>query len=190
MPTEFEGNGHRGPSSGPAGARARTPSWRRRSLVLGLLAAWFSVGGGGGFFRFGGWVGVGTLRSVEYFRVVYVAELQVFVVAGGDHPVALSAASPHLGERLMFCRTAGLFEDGHGDLFDRFGLYVAGPAPRGMDRVGVRIKGDDVDVKPGSVTPGPPRGSGDPLDPIGPICRGWDEEPSGFFRLPPPPPEP
>jgi Rieske Fe-S protein len=130
-----------------------------------------------------GWIRVGTFNALEHVREIYLPEPNVFVVANGAHPVALSASGPHLGERLLFCKASGYFQDGHGDRFDRFGRYALGPAPRGMTRVEVRIRDGLVEVKPASTTPGLPRHGPPPLRPVGPFCG--DDQPEGapgFFR--------
>jgi nitrite reductase/ring-hydroxylating ferredoxin subunit len=119
----------------------------------------------------GGWTTVISLDALEGAGVAYVEDLRVFVVSTDGSPVALSAISPHLGHPLVFCRVADVFQGKHGESFDRRGFYSAGPSPRGMDRVAIRVRDDLVQIDPEDVRPGPPRGAGPPLDPTGELCE-------------------
>jgi hypothetical protein len=124
---------------------------------------------------------VSAVETLDSREVLYLPAYQVFVVANRNSPVALLAVSPHRAERLLYCRRARAFQDVHGDAFDRFGRYLVGPSPRGMDRVGVRIKGDDVNVKPALVNPGPAR-SARAERPRGPFCDpDGAEGTAGYF---------
>ena len=101
-----------------------------------------------------------------------VADLPVFIVHHPDLGVlALSAFDPHLG-----CRV-GLASDSHieirrhltpeiafvnpchGEKYDLAGSYVAGPAPRGLDRYRVTIDERGVSVDFSAFIYGPDRGS-------------------------------
>ena len=63
------------------------------------------------------------------------------VVDPPQTPIALLAQSTHLGERLIYCRSSGWFEDlAHGTKFDRLGSYELGPAPRGLDRLATFVQ--------------------------------------------------
>lgn len=163
-----------------------TSSARRRLTYfgLGLLVAYLVGVQVLGFFRDRGWVTAGTLQALEREEAFYLPEERVFVVSNGGRPVALSALSPHLGERLVYCRSSGQFRSpGHGETFDRLGFYVLGPAPSGMDRVEIRVVGDLVQVKPESVTEGPARDAREPQKPAGPLCAiDAGESPPGFFE--------
>jgi hypothetical protein len=57
---------------------------------------------------------------------------------------------------VLFC-TAGYFVGPHGELFDRRGLYIDGPSPRGMDRFKVRVTNGAIEVNVGDQVEGPPR---------------------------------
>jgi len=156
----IEGNGHRPLGSEPtppATGPVRTPSRRRRYAVIAVLLVWVAAALVTGYIRDRGWVRVSSVETLDAHAVVYVPAYQVFVVANRNSPVALLGVSPHAGERVLFCQRAGAFQDEHGDVFDTFGRYLAGPSPRGLDRVAVRIKGDDVNVKPARVDPGAAR---------------------------------
>ena len=111
-----------------------------------------------------------SVRALSEADVAYIQDTGVFVVSTDAGPVALSEVSPHLGTRLLFCRSNDSFQGPHGELFDRRGFYVAGPAPRGMDRVGVRVQDDLVEIAPEDLRTGPPRGAGPPSDPTGRPC--------------------
>jgi len=144
--------------------------------VLGGLLAWQAFqppAGGPGFVDDSGWYRVGTVDDLRARRIVYVGEIETFVVTPpGDEPYALSAASPHLGERLLFCRPAGwFFSPAHGEMFDIRGNYELGPSDSGMTGRAVRIIGDEVEVDAGSeVAPAPSAvGPADP-EPSGPTC--------------------
>jgi Rieske Fe-S protein len=138
------------------------------SLLLGLavfrfLVAEWSPGPG--------WVRVGTIQDVRSQGVVSLPEVPAYVVVDPPRtPIALLALSTHLGERIIYCRSSGWFEDpAHGTKFDRLGNYGFGPAPRGLDRLATLIQDGVVWVNPNEITPGPPRGTYD-ITPTGPFC--------------------
>jgi hypothetical protein len=118
-----------------------------------------------------GWVRVGSIQDVRSQGVVPLPEVPAFVVVDPPQtPIALLARSTHLGERLIYCRSSGWFEDpAHGTKFDRLGNYELGPAPRGLDRLATLVEDGVVWVNPNEVTPGPPRGSHD-VKPARPFC--------------------
>ena len=133
----------------------------------------------------GGWRTVVTTDALERAGVAYIRGAGVFVVATDRGPVALSAESPHLDHALQFCRSSETFIGTHGEVFDRRGFYVDGPAPRGMDRVAVREAEGVVQVDADEVTPGPPRGAGPAAEPAGPQCDlPGPEAPAGFAPEP------
>ena len=118
-----------------------------------------------------GWVRVGSIQDVRFLGVVPLPEIPAYVVVNPPRtPIALLARSTHLGERLIYCRSSGWFEDpAHGTKFDRLGNYELGPAPRGLDRLATLVQDDVVWVNPNEVTLGPPRGSHH-TKPTGPFC--------------------
>jgi len=81
---------------------------------------------------------------------------------------------PHLGCRVPFCDSSQRFEcPCHGSKFNLKGEYLAGPAPRGMDRFPIQVKVDQVVVDTGTVIEGPARGILTmPSEPAGPSCLG------------------
>jgi len=117
-----------------------------------------------------GWVRVGSIEDVRSQGVVSLPEVPAYVVVDPPRsPIALLAQSTHLGERVIYCRSSGWFEDpAHGTKFDRLGNYGLGPAPRGLDRLATLVQDGVVWVNPNEVTLGPPRGSHD--RPTGPFC--------------------
>jgi hypothetical protein len=103
------------------------------------------------------WVDVARTSKVD--PIVYVPDHTLFVIRSGRGFLALSAISPHrpeIGKRLLYC-PAGYFVGPHGELFDRRGLYVDGPSPRGMDRFKVRVAEGTIEVRVGDPIDGPPR---------------------------------
>jgi len=63
---------------------------------------------------------------------------------------------PHLGCRVPQCESSQWFEcPCHGSQYNRVGEKKGGPAPRGMDRFGVEISGDNVVVNTGLQLNGP-----------------------------------
>jgi hypothetical protein len=134
----------------------------------------------------GGWQTVLTVDALERAGVAYIQNAGVFVVATDGGPVALSAASPHPDHRLLFCPSSETFQGIHGEVFDRRGFYVGGPSPRGMDRVAVRTQEGVVQIDADDVQPGPPRGSGPPEDPSGPLCQVPGSEARPGFASPAP----
>jgi Rieske Fe-S protein len=138
------------------------------SLLLGLAAVRFLVAE---WSPGAGWVRVGSIQDVRSQGVVSLPEVPAYVVVDPPRaPIALLALSTHLGERVIYCRSSGWFEDpAHGTKFDRLGNYELGPAPRGLDRLATLVQDGVVWVNPNEVTLGPPRGSQD-IKPTGPFC--------------------
>ena len=87
----------------------------------------------------------------------YVPAGRMYVVNANDYLFALSQKCPHLGCHVPYCESSGRFEcPCHGSIYDLAGEYIAGPAPRGMDRYEVTLDGDNVVVDTGVLKPGPP----------------------------------
>ena len=87
---------------------------------------------------------------------------------------ALYRKCVHLGCSVPHCSKSMLFEcPCHGSKYRLSGEYYGGPAPRGLDRFPLTIKGDQVTVDTGKIEPGPPRGTdtwGAFAEPKGPLC--------------------
>jgi hypothetical protein len=129
------------------------------------------------------WVRVGEVDDLRARRIVYLEEIETFVVSPvGEEPFALSASSPHLGDRLLFCRSSGwFFSPAHGETFDLHGAYELGPADSGMSRRETRLIEGGLEVLAGSELPG----TAEPADPepSGPHCTGGsgpEEDEHGF----------
>ena len=121
----------------------------------------------------------------------FIAEGRFWLVAyegNGEAPVyeltgaknvgmqALYRKCVHLGCSVPHCSKSMLFEcPCHGSKYRLTGEYYQGPAPRGLDRFPISVKGGKVVVDTGKVEFGPPRG-----------ISTWDKfaEPVGSFCVP------
>lgn len=157
---------------------------RRRTGVLAVLIAVIGVGVpiallAGVLPPNDGTALASPLRSLDSAGVLYFPDVQVFVVADGIEPFAVSAIIPSEEgggiERVLYCPSSGWFEGPNGEKFDHAGDYALGPAESGLMRVGVTISGDTVEVDPTMLLGAPPRFVDDPSlsppDPaFGPFC--------------------
>ena len=75
--------------------------------------------------------------------------------------VALKAKCPNDGIRVSWCRADRFFScTGCGSVFTRYGDCVAGPSPRGLDRLGLSVSAaGDVVIDRSVVIYGPPTGT-------------------------------
>jgi nitrite reductase/ring-hydroxylating ferredoxin subunit len=117
---------------------------------------------------------VGTTSSFPAGSSTYVSAGRMYITNADSYLFALSQKCPHLGCRVPFCDSSGRFEcPCHGSIYDLAGEYIAGPAPRGMDRYDIQLVGDHVVVDTGVLKSGPPRGTNHFLTPAkGPGCIG------------------
>lgn len=117
---------------------------------------------------------VGSTTSFAKDTSTYVAAGRMYVVNANDYLFALSQKCPHLGCHVPYCESSGRFEcPCHGSVYDLAGEYIAGPAPRGMDRYEVTLDGKNVVVDTSVLKSGPPRGANTFLTPAkGPGCIG------------------
>jgi len=117
---------------------------------------------------------VGTVTSFNQNTSTYVPAGRMYIVNANDYLFALSQKCPHLGCHVPYCESSGRFEcPCHGSIYDLAGEYIAGPAPRGMDRYEVKLDGDNVVVDTSILQSGPPRGAKLFLTPPkGPSCIG------------------
>jgi cytochrome b6-f complex iron-sulfur subunit len=151
-----------------------TRMWGAGTGLLAVAAAWTSwdllqplVTSG-----FGGLVRAILPASVPDAGVVDVPAARAYLTKVNGDVVALSQKCTHLGCRVPFCDSSGRFEcPCHGSVFTRSGAYVAGPAPRGMDRYPTSVGEDGlVYIDTGSRVQGPAPGSV-PVEPVsGPAC--------------------
>jgi hypothetical protein len=178
----------------PAGWTGK--SRRVRAAVVGIAVAILGVGLSLALLS-GGLIGpeataAAALRAVDMSGVKYFPDEQVFVVANGSEPVALSAIIPgdsKVPERVLYCPTSGWFEGPHGEMFDRLGNYALGPAESGLMRVAVELSGDQVIVDPSHTLGAPPRFVDDPTvpeppPPLGPFCADPHVETQPGFVAP------
>ncbi|MDP9300506.1 MAG: Rieske (2Fe-2S) protein [Actinomycetota bacterium] len=152
-------------------------SWKVLGLALIVEAGWTSYDvlkpstaeGAGGVVDAGPVSDFLKEGSVKYFLNgrFYVTQYQ-----GGLR--ALYQKCPHLGCKVPFCDSSGQFEcPCHGSVYNLLGEYLAGPAPRGMDRFPISIQGNEVMVDTSSIVEGPPRGVHEgPTAAAGPSCQG------------------
>lgn len=123
---------------------------------------------------FGGVVDAGRGDAFPEGTVRYFFSGRFYVTSAQGTLVAVYQKCPHLGCRVPFCDSSQRFEcPCHGSKFNLKGEYLAGPAPRGMDRFPIRVERDQVVVDTGTVIEGPARGILTmPSDPAGPSCLG------------------
>jgi nitrite reductase/ring-hydroxylating ferredoxin subunit len=117
---------------------------------------------------------VGTISSFAPETSTYVSAGRMYMVNTHDYLFALSQKCPHLGCHVPYCESSGRFEcPCHGSIYDLAGEYIAGPAPRGMDRYKVTLDGPNVIVDTSVLKTGPARGMKNFLTPPkGPGCIG------------------
>ena len=99
------------------------------------------------------WVTEYPTGSLPKARLVYPQA----VLNGMERGLAvLWQKCPHLGCRVPQCESSQWFEcPCHGSQYNRVGEKKGGPAPRGMDRFGVEINGDNVVINTGLQLNGP-----------------------------------
>jgi cytochrome b6-f complex iron-sulfur subunit len=178
---------NQGPGVEPAESRESSPpashvprrrflNWAWKGLAAGLAveAGWttYDILNPKPSGAFGGIVGAGSPSDYKEGTVRYFQDGRFYVASAGNSLVALYQKCPHLGCRVPFCDSSGRFEcPCHGSIYNDRGEYVQGPAPRGMDRFPLAIRGEEVVVDTSHVVEGPPRGvstvSGEPK---GPSC--------------------
>jgi len=176
------GNGHRDDLP-PRGTGRRRSLLILALLVLGLPLAFVIRTA-----TDDGWRQVTSVAVLEERDVIYLPDAHVFLVAE-DPPLAFSAASPHLGrgDPVAYCAESETFMEVHGSLWNRLGYYLDGPAPRGLDRIAIRIRNRFIEIKPSIVTEGAPRGAGPKLGPTGLYCtfNQPSEGADGFIEFSP-----
>jgi hypothetical protein len=122
---------------------------------------------------------VGSTEEVDQAGISFVENVPAYVVASPEGLVALYARSPQMGEPVKYCASSGWFEDAaHGSKFDALGDYVLGPAPHGLDRLGIQVLSGDVWIDSADRSIGAPRGThsvkqeGPFVEQAGPFCTG------------------
>ncbi|MCI0632836.1 MAG: hypothetical protein L0206_02810 [Actinobacteria bacterium] len=160
-------------------------SWRSGPALFVLLAfVGSAVGCGRAIERAGDeeWHGAGSLDGLRARRIVYLPEIETFVLAPqGEDPYALAAEAPSGNGRLLLCRTSGWFF-GAAEQFDIHGLGRAGTTGTTMFARAVRVIDGQVEVQADSAV-ALPAVPPDP-DPSGPMCDegtdGYEEVLPGF----------
>jgi len=150
--------------------------WKLGGTILTAAAGWTTyeslrplVGSASG-----ATVELGTPSNYAPGTATYVSSARLFVANTGTFLYAMSQKCPHLGCHVPFCESSGRFEcPCHGSIYDLAGEYIAGPAPRGMDRYEVKLDGQNVVVDTSVLKSGPARGVKNFLTPAkGPSCIG------------------
>ena len=152
-----------------------TRAWQAGGALLGAVAAWTtwdvlqplpSTG-------FGGLVRALKRDAISGETVIEVPAARAYLTTVNDEVVALSVKCTHLGCRVPFCESSGMFEcPCHGSVFNRAGDYLTGPSPRGMDRYPVEEAEDGfLYINTSETEAGPPPGT-QTVDstPKGPSC--------------------
>ena len=103
------------------------------------------------------WITAYPSSALDKAKAVYSPPELVGMEAG---IVALYQKCVHLGCRVPSCPTSQWFECGcHGSQYNQAGEKKGGPAPRGLDRFPIEIKGGSVTVNTGLILQGPPIGT-------------------------------
>ena len=172
----------RTPSFEGALGRRKVLGWAWKGLAAGLVAeaAWttFDVLQPRTSGAFGGIIDAGKVSAFPEGTVRYFLAGRFYVTSYGGSLYALYQKCTHLGCRVPLCDSSEMFEcPCHGSVFNIKGEYIAGPAPRGLDRFPVTIEGSDIRVDTGTLIEGPAKGilTG-PAEPAGPSCSGEDGE--------------
>jgi len=110
--------------------------------------------------------GVDSSTGVDYYG-------QGALIKGYDIQ-ALYQRCVHLGCRVPFCLQSQWFEcPCHGSKYTEAGEYKLGPAPTGLQRFPISVKGGNLIVNTGVILDGPPRGTDTTRQPQeGPFCVG------------------
>jgi len=118
-------------------------------------------------------------------KVFYLEEEKIFLTPTREGFLALVNDSQHLRHEVFFCPTSKMFEaPAHGEIFDRYGRYYAGPAASDMNRVESFVEGTILYLDPAEVVETPNR-SKTALEPAGKLCLASkipvDPNTPGFF---------
>lgn len=130
--------------------------------MFATIGAFFATvgGGAGGMFwpikltGFGGMVPVPKkLGEIKDGEVVTVREGKYYLTRSGDHMMALYWKCVHLGCTVPWNDAAHLFMcPCHGSVYNIDGQNVAGPAPRPLDFMEIKVDGQTILVNTGKIT--------------------------------------
>lgn len=139
--------------SGQAGARTASDQWRASSLDC---FSPHSVG------TRGSTLPVGSVDDFEIGSITRVADGKFYLARVPEGFLALYQKCPHLGCVVPWEPTQqtedNLAEQGrfncpcHGSIYNRYGVNVAGPAPRPMDLMEITIENGTIMVSTGKIT--------------------------------------
>jgi cytochrome b6-f complex iron-sulfur subunit len=146
-------------------------SWKVLGVALVAEAAWTSYdllkpGPAEGF---GGVVDAGNVSEfTQEGTVKYLLNGQFYITQYKGGLRALYQKCPHLGCKVPWDQSSNEFHcPCHGSIYNLIGEYQSGPAPRGLDRFPISIKGGEVFVDTATPVEGPPPGTHDG-PPVGP----------------------
>jgi cytochrome b6-f complex iron-sulfur subunit len=101
-----------------------------------------------------------TPDAVPTAGVLEVPKARGYLVKVEDDVLALSEVCTHLGCRVPFIDENARFEcPCHGSKFTREGVYIEGPAPRGMDEYATEVVDGIIVIDTSDVITGPAPGS-------------------------------
>jgi Rieske Fe-S protein len=99
---------------------------------------------------------LGEPESFAEGTATFVREGHLYVTRAKGELFAVSQKCPHLGCRVPFCESSARFEcPCHGSIYNVAGEYIAGPAPRGMDRYPITVEKGRVIINLTEVVEGP-----------------------------------
>ena len=136
--------------------------WRAGQLLLAGAAGWTTLdalrplpdAGGAAL------LDAGAVDGFADGTATFVRAGRLYVVNVGGALLALSQKCAHLGCRVPFCEATRRFEcPCHGSMYDLGGEWLAGPAPRGLDRFPVQVVDGRVLIDTRTVEEGPPIGA-------------------------------
>ena len=139
--------------SGTGGFGGKVPVGKLDDIIARIKA-----GSGFGYFpEARAWITEYPAAALPKARKVYAQP----VLNGMENGICvLWQKCPHLGCRVPECKSSQWFEcPCHGSQYNRNGEKKGGPAPRGMDRFGVEVSGENVTINTGLQFNGPAIGT-------------------------------
>lgn len=114
--------------------------------------------------------------AVPEGTVIEIPQARAYLTKVNGEIIAFSEVCSHLGCRVPYCDSSGRFEcPCHGSVFNIAGDYLAGPAPRGMDKFGVEVIDGVVEIDTSEMIAGDPPGTVTIEEgPAGPACTESD----------------